>query len=129
MNLNVYDTYCAGLPHTFNVIQWGGASVWKVGLQEDKKNKVFAIGGLRTNDDGDAFGISFKCSDIGFEVLKDTPGCRPAPYMASRGMKWIQWMNESGLSWEELKPYLEQSHRLSARNLTKTLQRKLGLIE
>ena len=39
MTREEYDAFCAGLPHVAHVVQWGDASVWKVG------GKVFAIGG------------------------------------------------------------------------------------
>ena len=36
MTRSEFDAYCAGLPATTNVVQWGNASVWKVG------GKIFA---------------------------------------------------------------------------------------
>jgi predicted DNA-binding protein (MmcQ/YjbR family) len=59
------------------VVQWGGSHVWKVG------GKVFAIGGW---GDGEAV-FTFKVTDLSYEILNDQPGLRPAPYLASRGMK------------------------------------------
>jgi predicted DNA-binding protein (MmcQ/YjbR family) len=58
-----------------------------------------AIGGWA--DETPAF--AFKVSDISYELLKEQPGLRPAPYLASRGMKWIQHYAEPGLADEELK--------------------------
>ena len=72
-----YDAFCAGLPHAAHIVQWGDASVWKVG------GKVFAIGGW---SDSPEFAVTFKCSETSFAVLKDLPGIRPAPYLASRGL-------------------------------------------
>ena len=51
MTLDGYDAFCAGLPATSSVVQWGGGHVWKVG------GKVFAI--ART-DDGVALSVTFK---------------------------------------------------------------------
>ncbi|MBI1237030.1 MAG: MmcQ/YjbR family DNA-binding protein [Alphaproteobacteria bacterium] len=116
-----FDEYCRGLPHTTHVVQWGNASVWKVG------GKVFTVGGW--NDEKDAFCVSFKTSDTSFEILSEQPGCRPAPYLASRGMKWIQRTSEETLSDADLKAYLAESHRIVAAGLTKKLQRELGLME
>lgn len=65
-----YNTFCAALPATSHVVQWGGADVWKVG------GKVFAIG--RDDAEG-ALLVSFKCSPMAYEMLRDAPGCRPAP--------------------------------------------------
>ena len=100
-------------------MQWGGSHVWKVG------GKVFAMGGW---DDGVAEGwVTFKVSEIAYEMLKDQPGLRPAPYLASRGMKWIQHYAEPGLSDAELRGYLKQSHHIVSLGLTKKKQKELGL--
>lgn len=117
MNIDEYNTYCRSLPATTHVVQWGGAHVWKIG------GKVFAIGGW---NDGEA-GVTFKTSKIGFEMMKDEPGLRPAPYLASRGMSWIQHYASPGLSDKELKQYLQQSHHIVSLGLTKKKQRVLGL--
>ena len=117
MTYEQFNSFCGKLPATSHVVQWGGAHVWKVG------GKVFAIGGW---DDGQA-GITFKVSDIAYEMLKDQPGLRPAPYLASRGMKWIQNYAKPGLPDRDLKDYLRQSHRLVAAGLSKKRQRELGL--
>ena len=68
------------LPATTHVVQWGGSHVWKVG------GKVFAVGGLGAVETC----FTFKVSDLAYEMLKQLPGLRPAPYLASRGLKWIQ---------------------------------------
>jgi len=119
MTYEQYNEFCASLPATTHVVQWGGSHVWKVG------GKVFAIGGW--GDDG-RIGITFKVSDIAFEVLQDQPGLRPAPYLASRGMKWIQHYDKPGLSDDELKEYLQTSHEIVSKGLSKKKQQELGLI-
>ncbi|MBT7146595.1 MAG: MmcQ/YjbR family DNA-binding protein, partial [Rhodospirillales bacterium] len=48
-------------------------------------------------------------------------------YLASRGMKWIQHYAEPGLSVAELKGYLETSHYLASRNLTKKVRLDLNI--
>ena len=118
MDHEAYNDFCGSLPATTHVVQWGRSHVWKVG------GKVFAIGGW---NNGKYPGITFKVSEIAYEILKDQPGLRPAPYLASRGMKWIQHYGEPGLSDDDLKLYLQESHRLASLNLTKKLQRELGL--
>lgn len=118
MNENEFNAYCGSLPHTTYVNQWGGSHVWKIG------GKVFAIAGWNK---GDLTGITFKVSDIAYEVLREQPGLRPAPYLASRGMKWIQHYDEPGLSGDGLRDHLAESYRLVSLNLTKKLQRELGL--
>jgi predicted DNA-binding protein (MmcQ/YjbR family) len=118
MNLSQYDAFCKALPSTTHVVQWGGASVWKVG------GKVFAIAWFDNSVD---HGITFKCSPMSFEMLREVEGCRPAPYLASRGMKWIQRTAATGLSDKELKSYLRESHRLVGLGLSRKKQKELGL--
>ncbi len=118
MLLEDYNAYCASLPQTTHVVQWGGAHVWKVG------GKVFAIAGW---SDGDELAVTFKVSDLGFDILKEQPGLRPAPYLASRGMTWIQRISGESMDDAALKDYLVESHRLIAARLTRKLRRELGL--
>jgi len=131
-----YNAFCATLPYTMHVVQWGGADVWKVGEQEARsaegttgthkaKNKLFAVGGWQ--DKKQAYGITFKCGEIAFEMLRDAPGCQPAPYLASRGMKWIMRTGAETVSGADMQGYLRESHRLASLNLTKKLQKELGL--
>ncbi|HZB91903.1 MAG TPA: MmcQ/YjbR family DNA-binding protein [Stellaceae bacterium] len=119
MTYDEFNAFCRVLPATTYVVQWGGAHVWKVG------GKVFAIGGWQ---EGEA-AVTFKVSDIAFEMLKGQPGLRPAPYLASRGLSWIQHFARPGLADDELKAYLRESHRLVGRGLPKKTQRALGLAE
>lgn len=118
MTYQQFNTFCRSLAHTTYVMQWGDAHVWKVG------GKVFAIGGW---NDGKNSGITFKTSELSFDILREQPGLRPAPYLASRGMKWIQQYAKPGLKDAELKYYLSESHRLVSLGLTKKLQKELGL--
>jgi predicted DNA-binding protein (MmcQ/YjbR family) len=60
-------------------------------------------------------------------VLQDQPGFRPAPYLASRGMKWIQQYDAAPDMDEQLKYYIEESHRIVSLGLTKKKQKELGL--
>ena len=118
MTLEEYNTYCASLTATTHVVQWGGAHVWKVG------GKVFAIAGWSKSED---FAVTFKVSELGYEILKEQPGLRPAPYLASRGLKWIQHYAEPGLDDNGLQDYITESHRIVASSLTKKRQRELGV--
>ena len=119
MKLKAYNTFCKSLPYTMHVRQWGDADVWKIG------GKVFVIG----REEGGEMVCSFKVSDLSFDILKDQPGCQPAPYLASRGMKWIQRYSAETLNDTDLKAYLEASYRLVAAGLTKKLQRELGFLD
>ncbi len=118
MNLGQYNKFCQTLPAVSHVVQWGGAHVWKVG------GKVFAIGGWSKSDE---LAVSFKVSDNNFNVLKEQPGFKPAPYLASRNMKWIQQIDTSKDRENELKYYIKESHRIVSLGLTKKLQKELGL--
>lgn len=117
MTRDEFNEFCRNLPATTTVVQWGGSHVWKVG------GKVFAIGGF---DDGEA-AITFKVSDISYEVLREQPGLRPAPYLASRGLKWIQHFARPGLSDDELRDYIGESHAIVAAALPKAKRTELGL--
>jgi predicted DNA-binding protein (MmcQ/YjbR family) len=109
--------YCASLPHTTHVVQWGGSDVYKVG------DKLFAVVGM-----GDAHdAVTFKVSDLAFEVLSDMPGLRPAPYLASRGLKWIQHYDAPGLSDVNLQDHIKASYDMVAAKLTKKKRAELGL--
>lgn len=118
MTLDGYNRFCAGRPAATHVVQWGGAHVWKVG------GKVFAIGGW---DDGEELFVTFKCSEMSFDMLKEQPGCRPAPYLASRGMSWIQRTSDESMNDRALKDYLAESHRLVALGLPRRVKLEIGL--
>jgi len=102
---------------TSHVVQWGNADVWKVG------DKVFAICGW--NEGRDAF--TFKVGEIAFEVLGGEPGVRPAPYLASRGMKWLQVYEVGALSEASLREHIEESYRLVVAGMTRKKREGLGL--
>ena len=120
MTRDEYNDFCKSLPHTTHVVQWGNADVWKVG------GKVFAIGGWQDNANTAPY-VTFKVSDMAFQILGEQEGLRPAPYLASRGMKWIQRYRDDAISDDDLREYLKESHRLISLKLTKKLQRELGL--
>lgn len=140
MTRDELNSFCAALPHTHHVVQWGGSDVWKVGSAD--KNKVFLVAGWTPDkqearsaegatgtlhNEGADFAVSFHTSEIGFDMLRDAPGCRPAPYLAARGMTWIQRMTDEAVSDSDLKDHIINSHRLMSLKLTKKLQKELGL--
>ena len=108
-----YDVFCASLPHATHVVQWGMRAVWKIG------GKVFAIGGWFG---GLEFAVTFKCSEASFAILKELPGLRPAPYLASRGLSWIQRGDRRSLGDHNLKDYVRQSYALVLAALPKKTQ-------
>ena len=117
MTRDEFNTFCGAMRATSHVVQWGNADVWKVG------GKVFAICGW--NDGEDAF--TFKAGDIAFEVLQQEPGIRPAPYLASRGMKWLQVYEEVGMSDATLKEHIVMSYDLVVAGMSKKKRGELGL--
>ena len=117
MTLEGLDAFCGSLPATAHGVQWGGASVWKVGAWAD--GRVFAI----ANDGA----VSFKVSEIGWEILGQTEGCRPAPYLASRGLRWIQADYSGGLPQADIRDYVRSSHALIVAGLSRRRRQLLGL--
>lgn len=124
MTLTEYNDFCNSLNHSTHVVQWGGAHVWKIG------GKVYAVGGWSDKDDTseDNIAVSFKCSEMIFEMYREAGGVRPAPYLASRGMKWLQRTHEDALSDGALKELIADSYQIVSTGLTKKLQRELGLL-
>ena len=116
MTRDEFNSFCAALPATTYVVQWGNSDVWKVG------GKLFAVSGW--NKDKDAF--TFKVTDMGFEVLSQMPGLRPAPYLASRGLKWIQDYGDPGLSDDDLKQHITHSYDMIVAALPKKKRAELG---
>lgn len=111
------NAFCAAQKATTHVVQWGNADVWKVG------GKVFAVCGWADGHDA----VSFKVTPLAFEVLGDVPGIRPAPYLASRGMKWLQVYGDPGLSDPSLREHIKVSYDLVVEKLTKAKRAELGL--
>jgi len=119
MTYEEFNKFCGSLPATTYIVQWGGSHVWKVG------GKVFAIGGWKKTDQP---AFTFKTSELNFHFLSELDGYQPAPYFASRGMKWIQQYEVPKAENDELIYYLKESHRLVSSGLTKKKQKELGLI-
>lgn len=109
-----FNAFCAAMTATSHVVQWGNADVWKVG------GKVFVICGWH-----EAF--TFKAGEIAYEVMKDEPGIRPAPYLASRGMKWLQVYEPHGMSEATLKEHIVMSYDLVAAGLSRKKRAELGI--
>ncbi len=120
MDRKAFDTFCKSLPATAMVVQWGGAHVWKVG------GKIFALCGPWGEDRPDrSYKISFKASDLAFQMLTQEPGIIPAPYLGR--YKWVQIQDADALSDGDLKAYLAEAHRMVSAKLSKKQQSDLGL--
>lgn len=117
MTRDEFNIFCKEFPQSSHVVQWGNSDVWKVG------GKVFAICGWAEEEDA----FTFKASEVAFEVLSDAPGVRPAPYLASRGFKWLQHYAAPGLSDSELRRHISDSYQMVVAGLTKKKRTELGL--
>jgi predicted DNA-binding protein (MmcQ/YjbR family) len=118
MTREEFNYFCSRLPAAQHVVQWRGSDVWKVG------GKVFAF--CDRNDDPMP-GISFKTSQIDYEMLRDMPGLRPAPYLASRGMKWIQRYDDSDLNDDHLRNCIAESCNIVVLSFSRRQRSELGL--
>lgn len=116
MTYDEFNAFCKALPASTHVIQWGGAHVWKVG------GKVFAIGGW---GEAQKPAFTFKTSEQNYYFLEQKEGYKPAPYLASRGLKWIQQFDASASDDEDLKYYLNESYQMVFSGLSKKKQKAL----
>lgn len=92
---------------------WGDDhDAYKVG------GKIFALVGAMG-------GVSFKVSDIAFEVLTGNGQARPAPYLARAG--WVHLDDPDDWPDDELADHLRMAHSLVASRLTKKVREELGL--
>lgn len=116
MTHDEFNQFCDALPASTYVMQWGNSHVWKIG------GKVFAVG--FTDKQGKP-AFTFKVSPLNFDFLREEPGYIPAPYFASRGMKWIQQIDTSGTLDEDVKYYLNESYALVFSGLSKAKRKEL----
>jgi predicted DNA-binding protein (MmcQ/YjbR family) len=112
-----FEEYCANLPATTHVVQWGGASVFKVG------GKIFAI--YSNWDSADQDTISFKASEESFAVMPGQPGITPAKYLARA--KWLSINEKAGFDAETVALYLANAHALVVAKLTRQQRKELDL--
>ena len=117
MTRDEFNQYCAAKTGSTHVVQWGNSDVWKIG------GKVYAMCGW--NDGLDAF--TFKVSEMIYEALQDQPGYRPAPYLASRGMTWLQIHEPEKVVDANVCQHIDASFDLVVAKLTRKARRELGL--
>ena len=118
MTRDDYNTFCANLPGAANVVQWGGASVWKVGGDTGKVFAVFSTWGQEKD------AVTLKPSEMAREIWRDAPGVRLAPYLGRAG--WIQ-IDCDAMAADELQNLIAASHAIMAAKLTKKRRAELGL--
>ena len=112
-----FDTFCGSLKATTNVVQWGDASVWKLG------GKIFAV--CSNWGAGEQEKVSFKCSDLTYAVLIEQPGIIPAPYLARA--KWVQVGSPDAMSDPDLRDYIRTAYDIIKGKLTKAQRRSLDM--
>jgi predicted DNA-binding protein (MmcQ/YjbR family) len=86
---------------------------------------AYKVGGKMFCMVGASGSISFKVSDIAYEVLTESGQARPAPYMARN--KWVNLAQIDDWSDDELAEHLAIAHGIVAAKLTKKVRAALGL--
>jgi predicted DNA-binding protein (MmcQ/YjbR family) len=86
---------------------------------------AYRIGGKMFVMVGEQGGVSFKVSDIAYEILTETGKARPAPYLARA--KWVNLPDPDAWDDEELAEHFAIAHRIVAAKLTKKARAGLGL--
>ena len=86
---------------------------------------TYKVGGKMfawVSEDG---GVSFKASDIAYEILTGSGKARPAPYLARA--RWVTLPDPGTWDDEELAEHLAIAHRIVAAKLTRKARAELGL--
>ena len=86
---------------------------------------AYRVGGKMFCMVGAMGGISFKVSDIAYEVLTGSGHARPAPYLARN--KWVNLPAIGDWPDDELAEHLAIAHGIVAAKLTKKARKRLGL--
>jgi predicted DNA-binding protein (MmcQ/YjbR family) len=115
MNIEMLRNFCRSLPAVTEDIKWGHDLCFSIAA------KMFCVAAL----DG-PLTVSFKVKDDEFEELANSPGLRPAPYVAR--YKWVLVEEVDTLSRKEWEHYIKQSYDLVKAKLPKKVARQHGLI-
>lgn len=89
------------------------------------EHDVYKVGGRMFAIRGGEGGLSFKVTDIAYEVLTESGRAAPAPYMAKA--KWVHLADPAVWDEVELADHLKTAHTLIAAKLTKKARAELGL--
>lgn len=115
MKLREIDRFARALPGVTCDFPWEpDHPVYKVA------GKMFATTSGKPNEEAR---ISFKCSDLSFDMLTRQRGIEPAPYLARA--KWVILSDPAALDADEIKARLVEAHRLVAAKLPKKVQAQL----
>ena len=114
MGIEEIREYCLTLPGTTEGMKWGEHLTFMVG------SKMYAIFGL----DQTPLTASFNVSDEDFEEMSDSPGMKPAPYLARN--KWIAIDDIGLLNEQRWREILDKSYSIIRNKLPKKVQESLG---
>lgn len=117
MTREEFNDFCCDMKASTNVVQWGGASVWKIG------GKIYAV--CSSWGDGKHQKISFKCNDMAYSMLPQQAGIIPAPYLARA--KWVQIEEPGAMGDEDIKAYIKMAYIIIGWKLTKAKRKELAL--
>ncbi|RZJ26719.1 MAG: MmcQ/YjbR family DNA-binding protein [Brevundimonas sp.] len=87
---------------------------------------AYRVGGKMFVMVGEQGGVSFKVSDIAYEVLTEDGRARPAPYLARA--RWVNLPDPAAWPEDELAEHFAIAHGLISAKLTKTQRAALGLV-
>jgi predicted DNA-binding protein (MmcQ/YjbR family) len=114
MNIDSLRELCRALPAVTEDIKWGHDLCFSVA------GKMFCVAALEG-----PLSVSFKVKDEEFDELSNSPGLRPAPYVAR--YKWVLVEDVNKLSRKEWSHYVKQSYDLVRAKLPKKLKTQSGL--
>ena len=114
MNIETLREFCRKLPAVTEDVKWGHDLCFSVA------DKMFCVAAL----DG-PLSVSFKVKDEEFDEMSNSPGIRPAPYVAR--YKWVLVEEIDSLSRKEWEHYVRQSYELVKAKLPKKVARQHGL--
>lgn len=86
---------------------------------------VYKVGGKMFAMVGGMGGLSFKVSDIAYEVLTESGRASPAPYLARA--KWVHLADPADWPDDELAEHLTIAHGIVAAKLARKTRAGLGL--
>lgn len=116
-------TFCLGLPHVSETVNWGSHLVFWVGEREIG-GKMFAITDLDGTGDGV---LSFHCGAERFHELVEVEGIVPAPYSARNF--WVLVKGWEALRAREFEEELRLAHGLIYEKLPKRTKAILAMPE
>jgi predicted DNA-binding protein (MmcQ/YjbR family) len=114
MNIESLRDFCRALPAVTEDIKWDNDLCFSVA------GKMFCVAALEG-----PLTIAFKVKDEEFDALSESPGIRPAPYVAR--YKWVLVEQIDRFNRREWEYYLRQSYDLIKAKLPKKVAREQGL--